>query len=78
MELNKQITILRKRNADLQEQLNKNKETVQRATDLIKELEDIKYNWNEELNKLKAQRQEYAKLNAELKDIKDLFSNIIV
>lgn len=73
MDLNKKIEILRKRNAVLQDELDKNRQTKQRADKLCMELECIRKEWENELNELKKERQKYSELISELKKIREAY-----
>lgn len=85
MNSTKTIDLLRKRNAQMQEELDKlrdlnnkseNDTEEKKVTDLITELEKIKTDWFEALDKLNAQRKEYDTLIEEVKQIRETFASV--
>lgn len=77
----KQIENIRKRNAELNQQLNdlklkienenkSNIESHEKVDDLIIELESLKNEWRESLDKLKGYEIQYLELISQLKEIK--------
>lgn len=77
---NKAISVLRKRNTLLQEELEKLKkltdvEQPKEIKDLITELEGIKNEWIEVLEEIYEQRNQYAQLIQELTVIKEAFKH---
>ena len=86
MDRGKQIDLIRKRNTQLNEQLDKvkfeleydrmlNREGYKYAKDLISELEDIKKRWIEALEDLKNKQDEYQMLVDDIKRLRDRMSN---
>ena len=89
MDRGKQIDLIRKRNAQLNEQLDKvkfeleydrllNREGYKHAKDLIAELEDIKKRWNEALDDLRNKQDEYQMIVDDIKKLRDRMSNGVV
>lgn len=85
MNSTKTIDLLRKRNAQIQEELDKlkemnakyqNNDEEKKVTDLIADLEKIKEDWLDALERLNEQRDEYTVLVEELKQIRSAFSLI--
>ncbi len=81
MDRQKQLALLRKRNADLTGQLDGlrfrldydtqlNKEGYRRAKELIAELEQIKTDWLRALSDLEKQKEQYAVLIERLREVK--------
>lgn len=83
MNKSKQADIIRKRNAELSQQLDElrfklefdsqlNKEGYQRAKDLINDLEHIKQEWIFALDDLNDKREKYSDLISDLQNIKHI------
>ena len=86
MDRGKQIDLIRKRNTQLNEQLDKvkfeleydrllNREGYKHAKDLIAELEDIKKRWTEALDDLKNKQDEDQMLVDDIKKLRDRMSD---
>ena len=89
MDRGKQIDLIRKRNTQLNEQLENakfaleydrmlNREGYKHAKDLIAELEDIKKRWTEALDDLKNKQDEYQMLVDDIKKLRDRMSAGVV
>lgn len=81
----KKLDVLRKRNAQMQEELNKLKEInrkhqndteEKKVSELIADLEAIKSEWLHVLEDLNGQRKEYAELVEELRQMREAFGAI--
>ena len=83
MNRQKQIGIIRERNAELTKQIDDmrfklefnsqlNIEGYKHAKDLIDDLEKIKQNWESTLNDLDKERIKYSKLNHDLQSMKNI------
>lgn len=86
MDRGKQIDLIRKRNTQLNEQLENakfafeydrmlNREGYKHAKDLIAELEDIKKRWTEALEDLKNKQDEYQMVVDDIKRLRDRMSD---
>lgn len=82
----KTIDLLRKRNAQMQEELDRLKEInnknclssdSKKMSHLIKELEGIKKEWMKILDELNQEREQYKNLNEDLRNIRESFGNLI-
>lgn len=71
MNVNKKIELLRKRNVELQKELDCNDADKQRVKELLDDLEGIKNEWDSELEKIEEQRIEYFDLISEVKQMKE-------
>ena len=82
----KTIDLLRKRNAQIQEELDRLKEINnknapssdnKKISHLIKELEGIKEEWMTILDELNQEREQYRNLTEDLRNIRESFGNLI-
>lgn len=85
MNSTKTIDLLRKRNAQMQEELDKLKEINNKNSNssdnkqlshLIKELEDIKKEWLVILDELSQEREQYKNLTEDLRCIRESFRSL--
>ena len=85
MNSTKTIDLLRKRNAQIQEELDKLKEINNKNSNssdnkqlshLIKELEDIKKEWLVILDELSQEREQYKNLTEDLRCIRESFRSL--
>ena len=87
MDKKKQLDIIRKRNSQLSEELDKlkfkiefdmefNQESFKEAKSLITELEEIKANWLSVIEELEKREMEYSQLIHELKEIKRIMHSM--
>lgn len=81
----KKLDVLRKRNAQMQEELDKLKELnrkhqndteEKKVSELIADLENIKREWLHALEALNGQRKEYAELIEEVRQMRETFVSI--
>jgi len=89
MDNNKQIELIRKRNIELNQQIDEMKKRLKEqseqgiainsytsANDLITDLERIKQEWLDSIRRLKECEEEYVSLINELKDVKKMMKDI--